>query len=248
MVTNLTEIVQLQNQTSDHAATVFINTWLAPKPTSCIYDQGSEFTGWPFQHMLEQFNINHQPATIKNLQANALCKCMHQAVRHSLCVLRQWTSPNHLEDANMVIDTALANAMYATHATFHSGMLTLPDTLKFCRNVGMNIPFFTDLMLICRNCQQLIDERALCKNKRQHAYDYQPGQEDLKLVYKPDKLEPWAQGPYEIIVVHTNGTITIQLNAHTIECIWYKMLTFLAKLSWVVLILIKVSTPVSLAQ
>jgi hypothetical protein len=43
MVMNLTEIVQLQNRTSVHAATVFINMWLAryPKPTSCIYDQGS---------------------------------------------------------------------------------------------------------------------------------------------------------------------------------------------------------------
>jgi hypothetical protein len=27
------------------------------------------------------------------------------------------------------------------------------------------------------------------------------------------------QGPYDIIAVHTNGTLTIQLNAHTTECI-----------------------------
>jgi Integrase zinc binding domain len=47
MVTNLTEIIQLTNRTSAQAATVFINTWLAryPKPTTCIYDQGSEFIG-----------------------------------------------------------------------------------------------------------------------------------------------------------------------------------------------------------
>jgi transposase InsO family protein len=56
MDTNLTEIMRLQNRTSAHAATVFINTWLDryPKPTSCIYDQGSEFIGWPFQHVLQQ--------------------------------------------------------------------------------------------------------------------------------------------------------------------------------------------------
>jgi hypothetical protein len=41
----------------------------------------------------------------------------------------------------------------------------------------------------------------------------------LELVYKPDKLKPCAQGPYDIIVVHTNGTLTIQWNAHTTECI-----------------------------
>jgi transposase InsO family protein len=59
MVTNLTEIVRLDNRTSAHAATMFTNTWLAryPKPTTCIYDQGSEFIGWPFQHMLTQYDI-----------------------------------------------------------------------------------------------------------------------------------------------------------------------------------------------
>jgi transposase InsO family protein len=59
MATNLTEIVRLFNRTSAHAATVFTNTWLAryPKPTTCIYDQGSEFIGWAFQNMLTQYDI-----------------------------------------------------------------------------------------------------------------------------------------------------------------------------------------------
>jgi hypothetical protein len=128
MVTNLTEIVRLLNCTSAHAATVFTNTWLAqyPKPTTSIYDQGSEFIGWPFQHMLEQYNIQHQPTIVKNPQANAKCKHMHQALGNSLHVLKQWTPPNHLDDAHLLVDTALANAMYSTHATFHSGLMTTP--------------------------------------------------------------------------------------------------------------------------
>jgi transposase InsO family protein len=70
---------------------VFINTWLAryPKPTTCIYDQGSEFIGWAFQHMLEQYDIQPQPTTVKNPQANAICECMHQAVGNSLRILKQ---------------------------------------------------------------------------------------------------------------------------------------------------------------
>jgi hypothetical protein len=54
----------------------------------------------------------------------------------------------------------------------------------------LNIPFVADLNLIKDHHQQLIDEHALHSNKCHHAYDYQPGQEVLKLVYKPDKLEP----------------------------------------------------------
>jgi hypothetical protein len=46
-------------------------------------------------------------------------------------------------------------------------------------------------------------KRVICSNAHCHSYDYQPDQEVLKLVYKQDKLEPQAQGPYDIIVVHT---------------------------------------------
>jgi hypothetical protein len=142
---------------------------------------------------------------------------MHQAVGNSLCILKQWTPPNHLDDAHLLIDTALANAMYATRATFHSGLMTTPGALSFSCDMVMNIPFIADLTLIRDNRQRLIDERVICSNACCHLYGYQPGQEVLKLVYKPDKLEPRAQGPYAIIAVHTIGTLTIQLNAQTTE-------------------------------
>jgi hypothetical protein len=115
---------------------------------------------------------------------------MHQAVGNSLCVLQQWTPPNHLDDAHLLIDTALANAMYAMRATFHSGLMTTPGALSFGCDMVMHIPLTADLTLIRANRQQLIDERAICSNARRHSYDYQPGQEVLKLVYKPDKLKP----------------------------------------------------------
>jgi transposase InsO family protein len=55
LVTNLVEIVRLDNRTSQHTSVQFVNTWLAryPKPISCVYDQGGEYIGWTFQAMLE---------------------------------------------------------------------------------------------------------------------------------------------------------------------------------------------------
>jgi len=43
-VTNLVEIVRLENMTAAHVGLLFENTWLAryPKPLYCIYDQGTE--------------------------------------------------------------------------------------------------------------------------------------------------------------------------------------------------------------
>jgi hypothetical protein len=43
--------------------------------------------------MLTQYNIQRQPTTVKNPQANAICERMHQAVDNSLHVLKQWTPP-----------------------------------------------------------------------------------------------------------------------------------------------------------
>jgi hypothetical protein len=97
-----------------------------------------------FQCMLQQYNIKRQPTTVNNPQVNTICKCMHLAVANSLCVLRQWTPPNHLDDAHLHVDTALTNAMYATQAMFHGGFLTTPGALRFSCGLVLNIPFVAD--------------------------------------------------------------------------------------------------------
>jgi hypothetical protein len=112
---------------------------------------------------------------------------------------------------------ALANAMYATRASYHSSILTTPGALAFHRDMVMNIPFMADLNLIQQHRQHLIDERLLANNRKRFAHDYQPGQEVLKLVYEPDKLAPRATGPYRIHSVHTNGTVTLQMTPYVRE-------------------------------
>jgi hypothetical protein len=82
---------------------------------------------------------------------------MHQVVGNSLRVLRQWTPPNHLDDAHLLIDTAL---------------MTTPRALSFGRDMVMNIPLIADLTLIHTNRQRLIDEHAISSNACCHSYDY----------------------------------------------------------------------------
>ena len=55
-------------------------------------------------------------------------------------------------------------------------------------------------------------------NQKRFSYDYQIGQQVLKLAYKPHKLEPRAlSGPHTIEQVHTNGTVTIRLSPYVVE-------------------------------
>ena len=96
MVTNLAELVLLENKTSAHVALQFENTWLAryPRPVHCIYDQGTEFIGYHFQRMLQRHLIQGHPILAKNPQANSIYDCMHQTVGNALRVLTTLNPPH----------------------------------------------------------------------------------------------------------------------------------------------------------
>jgi hypothetical protein len=161
--------------------------------------------------------IRPRPTTIKNPQANAICERMHQAVGNSLRVLSTMQPPAGINAARDLVDIALADALFATRASLHGALKATPGSIAFNRDMVLDIPFIADLQYLQSHRQQLINQRLIESNHKRYAFDYQPGQQVLKLAYKPDKLAPRAYGPYRIIQVHTNGTLTIRLNPHTIE-------------------------------
>ena len=218
-VTNLVEIVRISNKTAAHVALHFENSWLCryPRPLTCTHDQGTEFTGWDFQHMLRRHNIHANCISAKNPQANSVCERMHQVVGNTLRVLSTLNPPAGVADANQLVDTAIANAVFATRSTIHSGLKTTPGGLAFSRDMILNLPLVADFQEIQARRQQLIDKRLIEANRRRYSYDYGIGDEVLKLTFNPDKLEQRAHGPYKIQRVHTNGTVTIRLNDTTVE-------------------------------
>jgi Integrase zinc binding domain len=155
LVTNLVETVHVNSKTTAAITAHFVSTWLAcyPKPMSCVHDPGLEFIGWNFQEMLHRNNIQSRCTTTKNPQATAICEQMHQSVGNSLRVLQQWNPPAGLNDAHALVDTALANAMYATRASYHSGIQTTPGALAFHCDMVTDIPMMSDLRLVQQNRQ-----------------------------------------------------------------------------------------------
>jgi transposase InsO family protein len=197
----------------------FENTWLSryPKPQNVIHDQGGEFTGYEFVHRLHVHNINDRTTTAKNPQANAVCERMHEAIVNTLRVLSTMAPPQGVAQAEQLVDTAIADAVYATRCTYHSVLKTTPGGLAFGRDKILNIPMITDLQQLQKRRQELIDRRLIEANNRRFAHDYAVGDEVLRLVYRPDKLEPRAVGPYSITRVHTNGTLSIEVSPGVVE-------------------------------
>jgi transposase InsO family protein len=211
-VTNLAEVIRIENKTSSHVAMKFENEWLAcyPRPLRCIHDGGAEFVGAAFAHTLFVNGIRNITTTVKNPQANAVCERLHQTISNSLRAHLQQNPPNREIQANDIIDTCFATASYASRAAIHRTLKISPGALVFHRDMILDIPLLANLHDIQQRRQLIIDDRLRRANLKRRSFDYQVGQQVLLLADNPDKLQDRASGPFPITQVHANGTITIQ--------------------------------------
>ena len=99
-----------------HVTEQFVNSWLARylRPNRCIHDNGKEFIGSDFLILLVQMGIKNICTAFWNPQSNAICEHMHQSIGDILRVVLHTNPPQNMNDANQVMDNALATAMYAT--------------------------------------------------------------------------------------------------------------------------------------
>lgn len=210
--TNLAEAATISNPDSAHVANKFEQLWLSryPRPSNCIHDPGPEFTGDPFQALLARYGIKDTPTTIKNPQANAVCERLHQTIGNMLRTLIYQFHPATHQEFIDLLDSAIANTIFALRATIHTTLQTTPGILAFHRDMLLNIPLNADLIYIQQNRQHLVNRNAERQNIRRHQYVYHINDQILIATYKPTKMQPRFHGPYQILQVHNNGTVTIQ--------------------------------------
>ena len=118
--TNLTEASIIDNRSSQHIAHHFENLWLTryPSPIRCIHDNGNEFTGYPFQIMLQAHHIQDVPTTIKNPQSNAICERIHQTMGNMLRILIYQQPPANQQEATILCQTALNRILFPFETPF----------------------------------------------------------------------------------------------------------------------------------
>ena len=218
-VTNLTEIIILNNRTSHHVAQQFENCWLSryPRPNRCVHDNGGEFTGQAFQELLQRAGIQDVSTTSYNPQANAICERMHQTIGNVLRTLVHVNPPRNNLQARQIVENALATATHATRCGVNRSLGISSGALVFQRDMFLDLPIVADLLLIQRKRQVLIDENLRRQNQKRRPFDYAVGGRVLVKVDDPSKLQERARGPFVITRVHTNGTVTIMRTPHVTE-------------------------------
>jgi hypothetical protein len=218
-VSNLVEVVRIENKSAAHVGMMFENLWLSryPKPERCVHDNGGEFIGADFIRMLTRCGVKDVPTTIKNPQANSICERMHQSAGNVIRTLTHAQPAQDILQANQVVDNALATTMHAIRCAMHNALGMSPGAFVFQRDMFLNIPLIANLQTIQDKRQVLIDENLRRQNLKRRSFDYAINQEVLVKVPDPRKLDDKAEGPYIITQVHANGTITIRRNAHVTE-------------------------------
>jgi hypothetical protein len=159
-VSNLVEITRIENKSAAHVGMIFENNWLAqfPKPACCVHDNGGEFIGADFIRVLTVNGVKDILTTIKNPQANAICERMHQTAGNIIHTLTHAQPPQDISQANHIIDSALATAMYAIRCAMHHVLGMSPGASVFQRDMFLNIPLIANLQTIQDQRQVLIDE------------------------------------------------------------------------------------------
>ena len=207
-VTNLVEIVRVQNKTAAHVAQQFENCWLSryPRPNRCVHDNEKEFVGAAFQEMLQKHGIQDVATTSRNPQGNAVCERMHQTVANVLRTLNKLEiSRNHVE-AVLLLENALATTIYATRCSVSQDLGISPGEMVFQRDMFLDLPLTTDLVLIHNKRQALIDENLRRQNQKRREYTYEVGGEVLIKLIAPTKLDP-SVGEHENRNGHNNQPV-----------------------------------------
>jgi hypothetical protein len=135
---------------------------------------------------------------------------MHPTVGNVLITPLHGDPPQNIANTKQYVDEALSIAMHTMQAGVHSTLGSSPGNLAFYRDMFFNIPFIADWHAITQRREHLIHEN-LMKNQKRRSCDYAPQQMELKKKWKPKIFGKRTRGPYKIVQVHVNGTVTIQL-------------------------------------
>jgi len=214
-VTNLVEIVRVHSTRSEENKRAFENTWLSryPLPEVVVSDNGPEFVGHEWAFGMTDWGIKAKRTTPHTPTANSVIEASHRAMGQLLRTILPGEQADSMEALNKSVDHALAMTMRAMRCASNTSLQGFaPASVVFGRDMNFNVPFVVDLLSIAHNKQLQTDARLLRENRRRSRHEYSVGQSVLVNNHhsSSDKLKPAFVGPFRILRVHTNGTVTIE--------------------------------------
>jgi hypothetical protein len=203
------EVAPLTEPTSYETQKAFDSYWLAryPRPQEVGLDNGTEFKRY-FRDLIENYGLKKKPSTEYNPQSNGIIERVHQVLGN---VIRTFELENRELDDSNPWDEFLSAAAFAIRSTHHTTLEASPAQLVFGRDMLLPVKFVADWARIRTSKQKRIDESNKQENSRRIAHEYRVG--DRVLLTTPglqSKVKAPRTGPYNVVNVHNNGTVTLR--------------------------------------
>ena len=125
--------------------------------------------------------------------------------------------PTTVIEALELLDNCIASVIRALRTAVHRTLRVSPGALVFQRDMLLPIPVLANYDLVRERRQVVVDDNNRRANLRRHFKDYNVGDRVLLIKKSGPKLSPKALGPYAVVQVHVNGTITIQRSQNVLE-------------------------------
>ena len=227
-VYHLMEIVPRREKHAFESVKLFEQHWLAryPRPIKVINDGGASFKK-DFQMMLMTKQIKVKSISPYTPTANSILEHTHKAIAQVVRTMIANEPPKTHEQAFELLKDAFATAMHAHRCASNRNLGGLsPGAVAFQRDMNLNLPLIVDIHLLHKYRQHKIDEALVRANINRIPHDYAVGERVYKKVYhsSSQKAKPIYRGPYEILRVHTNNTVTIKINEKTQERLSIRLL------------------------
>jgi len=202
------ELHEYSSKASEDISLIFDREWLCryPRPRMVVFDNGTEFTS-EFHELLDSYGIQPKATSIKNPQSNAIVERVHLTIGDSLRAMDLSSRP--FDDTS--IHGILQSAAWALRTTYHTSLRTSPGQLAFGQDMVVPATYLANWRHINSHRHKNILYNNARENKSRIDYDYK--NDDYVYVIVKDikrKLAPTKQGPFRIIQVHANATVTIQ--------------------------------------
>ena len=90
------------------------------------------------------------------------------------------------------------------------GTADVTGALVYRRDMFVDVPVTADLIAIRQRRQQLVDQNLIRHNRKRYDHHYRIGDPVMIIRYDPTKLQEKLHGPYPIVEIRTNGTVSLQ--------------------------------------
>ena len=210
------EMVRVKRKDAELVALNFDRVWLSryPRPARCLHDNGTEFLGSDFQELLQSYGIKPSVTTIRNPQANAILERVHQVLGNLLRTAELSKVESDVTGDEDPFDGILAATAFAIRATYHTSLEASPGQLVFRRDMLFPTTYLANWHQLDERKKQQMQRDNERENAKRIPHDYKVG--DLVLIRRDlggeqiSKLDCLTHGPYPIVRVHVNGTVTLQ--------------------------------------